>query len=326
MEALAEVAMSGMSSIFNDDQLNCAILGGLKSDAKPLLNVSAILLNSGNSHLRLQKLENLSKCGFEKIVSIESDHNNYNIEDFAQKMPHVKFIIPLEKAADGDLINLAVSEISSERFLILRDSLNITPNLLSPALAERLSAQKVFCLVPRIFSRNGQTFPVRFEPSAKNAILKIDSSSQIFDGAPTLFPFNFFGLYDTKKFKELGGYDGEIKNSYWQNLDLSFRAWLWGEKIALSTSFALSCEDGMTAMDSTPDLSQLRFFLKNMAPVYKNERAEIPVGRFWGYKARSCCGLFEAFSQFAAARLWVRQNRCRFKMDAFKLISEWGRE
>ena len=318
--------MNTIPSIFNDKQINCAILGGRHPDKEPLLKVSAILLNSGNSHMRLQNLEALSQRGFEKLISIENDSSNCNIEDFAQKMPHVKFILPLEKAADGDLVNLAVSEISSEYFLILRDSLNITPNILSAAIAERISAQKIFCVVPRIFSRAGQAFPVRFSPSVKKSILKIDSSSQVLDGVPTLYPFDFLGLYNTKKFKELGGYDGAIKNAYWQNLDLAFRAWLWGEKITLSTSFTLSYADEIAPQDSTPDLSQLRFFLKNMAPVYKNERAEIPAGIFWGYKARSSCGLFEAFRQFTSARAWVRQNRCRFKMDAFKLISEWGRE
>lgn len=311
-------------SIFNDKQLNCLILGGLHSEKQPLLNVSAILLNSGNSHMRLKNLECLDSMGFEKIISLENDSKNYNIEDFAQKFPKVKFIIPLEKAADGDLINLAVSEITTKSFLILRDSLNVSPALLSPVLAERLCSENLFCVAPRIFSKTGQGVPVQFIPCAKKSVLKVDSTSQVADGISTLYPFNFLGLYDTKKFKELGGYDGEIKNSYWQNLDLSFRAWLWGEKIKLSTSFTMNYAEDIPDQDSTPDLSSLRFFLKNMAPVYKNERAEIPASKFWGYNFRSSCGLFESIRQFNRASAWVKKNRCRYKMDAYKLISEWG--
>ena len=63
--------MSGTRSIFNDKQLNCLILGGLHPESAPSLSVSAILLNSGNSHMRLQNLECLSAMGFEKIVSVE---------------------------------------------------------------------------------------------------------------------------------------------------------------------------------------------------------------------------------------------------------------
>ncbi|MCR5045899.1 MAG: hypothetical protein K6A42_04925 [Treponema sp.] len=316
--------MNTTHSIFNDKQLNCLILGGLHTPKNAAVKASVILLNSGNSHMRMQNLLNLEGMGFEKIISVENDSKNYNIEDFAQKFPSVKFIIPLEKAADGDLINLAAAEISSKSFLILRDSLNVSGALLTPILAQKLSSENIFCVVPRIFTKAGQGIPNQFIPGAKKSVLRIDSSTQVTDGMPTLYPFNFLGLYDTQKFKELGGYDGEIKNSYWQNLDLSFRAWLWGEKIKVSTSFTVTYAEEIPDQDSTPDLSQLRFFLKNMAPVYKNERAEIPASKFWGYKLRSSCGLFESLRQFNLARSWVRKNRCRFKMDAYKLISEWG--
>ncbi|MBO4546927.1 MAG: hypothetical protein J5700_05035, partial [Treponema sp.] len=178
----------------------------------------------------------------------------------------------MEKANDGDLVNLAVSEVESPHFLVLRDTLNITPTLLTSSLSEKLSGLGVFCVVPRVFARTNQAIPVVFSPSAKKAVLKIDSSSQVRDGMATLYPFNLIGFYDTKKFKELGGFDGQINNPYWQNLDLSFRAWLWGERIQISTSLAMTFSDEISALDSTPDLSQLRFFLKNMAPVYKNER------------------------------------------------------
>ncbi|MBR5095747.1 MAG: hypothetical protein IK094_01410 [Treponema sp.] len=318
--------MNGTPSIFNEKQLNCVILGGRHPDQEPLLKVCAILLNSGNAHMRAQNLQSLTACGFEKIISIENDSKNYNIEDLSQRFPHVKFIICLDKANDGDLVNLAVSEVDSSHFLVLRDTLNITPSLLTSSLSEKLSGLGVFCVVPRVFSRAGQAIPVVFSPSAKKAVLKIDSSAQAMDGRATLYPFNLLGLYDTKKFKELGGFDGQINNPYWQNLDLSFRAWLWGERIQLSTALTMTFSDEIVALDSTPDLSQLRFFLKNMAPLYKNERAEIPFSKFWGYNWRSSCVLCESFRQFAAARAWVRKNRCRYKMDAFKLISEWGTE
>ena len=318
--------MNGIPSIFNEKQINCVILGGRHPDKQPLLKVCAILLNGGNMHMRSQNLKSLEACGFEKIISIETKSKNYNIEDYSQRFPHVKFIIPLESASDGDLVNLAVSEVDSPHFLLLRDSLNLSPSLLPSALSEKLSAMNAFCVVPRVLSRGGQTLPVVFSPSAKKSVLKIDSSALVHDGKATLYPFNMLGFYDTKKFKELGGYDGSIDNPYWQNLDLSFRAWLWGERIVLAASMSLSYCDEILAMDSTPDLSQLRFFLKNMAPVYKNERAEIPLVKFFGYNRKSSCGLFESFRQFKAARAWVKKNRCRYKMDAFKFVSEWGRE
>ena len=109
--------MNTTPSIFNEKQLNCVILGGRHPDQEPLLKVAAILLNSGNRHKREQILQSLTACRFEKIISIENDSKNYNLEDFAQAFPHVKFIIPLDHANDGDLVNLAVSEAASEQII-----------------------------------------------------------------------------------------------------------------------------------------------------------------------------------------------------------------
>ena len=325
MAAVAENAMSTTSSIFNERQINCTILGGARSEKKSVLNVAAILLNSGNSYLRLQNLENLTKCGFEKIVSVENDSKNFNLDDLLQNFPEVKFVIPLEKAADGDLINVAMAEIDSPSALVLRDSIHITQKILTAQLSENLAAQDVFCIAPRIFAQDKTAVPIKFVPGVKKSVLNIESDLQISNDEPTLYPFDFFGFYNTKKFKRLGGYDYSIKKPYWQNLDLAFRAWLWGERIKISTGLSLSYAEEIPLVDSTPDISQLRFFLKNMAPVVKDGRADLPLSKFLPFKARSSCGIFEAFRQFSSARNWVCENERRFSIDAFTLINDWGK-
>lgn len=317
--------MNITSSIFNERQINCTILGGRRSEKKSALNVAAILLNSGNNYLRLQNLESLSKCGFEKIVSVENGSKNFNLDDLLQNFPEVKFVIPLEKAADGDLINVAMSEIDSPYALVLRDSIHITPKILTAQLSENVAAQNSFCIVPRIFAHDKTAIPIKFVPGVKKSVLHIESDLQISDGEPTLFPFNFFGLYNTKKFKHLGGYDFAIKNPYWQNLDFAFRAWLWGERITISTGLSFSYAEEIPLVDSTPDISQLRFFLKNMAPVIKYGRADLPLSKFFSFKMRSSCGIFETLRQFNSARSWVQENEKRFAFDAFKLINDWGK-
>lgn len=316
--------MSTTSSIFNERQINCTILGGRRSEKKAALNVAAILLNSGNSYVRLQNVESLVKCGFEKIVSVENESKNFNLDDLLQHFPEVKFVIPLEKASDGDLINVAMSEIDSPNALVLRDSIRITHKILTAQLSENLAAQNIFCIVPRLFAQDKTAVPIQFIPGVKKSVLNIESDLQISNGEATLYPFDFFGFYNTKKFKRLGGYDYAIKKPYWQNLDLAFRAWLWGERIKISTGLSFSYAEDIPLVDSTPDISQLRFFLKNMAPVVKDGRADLPFSKFVSFKARSSCGIFEAFRQFTSARNWVRENERRFSIDAFTLIHNWG--
>ena len=79
-------AMNSIPSIFNEREINRTILGGKRNSAEAKMDVSVILLNSGGSHLRLQNLENLQNCGFEKVISMETNSENYNFEDFINKL------------------------------------------------------------------------------------------------------------------------------------------------------------------------------------------------------------------------------------------------
>lgn len=289
------------------------------------MSVAVILLNKGGRHFRIQNIENLLRCGFENIVSFEADSENYSIENFAQRFPCVKFIVPLEKATDGELINIGMSEVTADYVLVLRDSLAISECVLTPRLAEKLQEGQPFCIAPHLLLPNASSFPNVFAPSVRNSELVVDAESIISDGAKTLFPFDFIGLYNRKKFIQLGGYDYTLIPPYWQNLDLSFRAWLWGEEILLSTVFNLSYLEDPPANNITTNLYASRFYLKNLLPRFVNDHGCIPRSSFLVYYRRSACGFFEALSQFGDARYWVEKNKYRFRCDALSLVKDWGK-
>lgn len=317
--------MNSIPTIFNQRLVNCTILGGKKAtNAK--MSVSVILINSQGSHLRIQNLEALERCGFEKIISIEPNIDNYNFDEFVKKFPQVKFIIPQEKVTDGDLINIGMGEVSSEYVLVLRDTLAISSFLLTSNAAQKLMSKKHFCYVPRIFIDKTHPFPINFIPNVHKGQLKVETIEQILDGVPTLYPFDCIGLYNRQKFIQLGGYDYTIESPYWQNLDLAVRAWLWGEQIKITTTFGLSYLEDVPVEDAAGNLSQFRFFLKNLAPVFKNDHGEIPVSVFFRMIRRSPCGLVETYNQFKDARNWVEKNQYRFRKDASSLIADWGTE
>lgn len=316
--------MNIIPSIFNERQIKCAILGGKENNKDALIPISVILLNSGGIHQRLQNLENLLKNGFEDIISVETNSESYNMEDFVKKFPSVKFIIPLEKATQGDILNIGMREIKSDYVLVLRDTINITPTLLGSRIATKIVETNQYCIVPHLVMNNMQSLPIQFIPLVEKSVLRIKSSS-VSDGKPTLYPFDFIGIYNRKKFIQLGGFDYTILNPYWQNLDLSFRAWLWGEKISLLTGMQLSYSDKVLPEDSTPDFSQIIFYLKNMLPHYKVDHGVIPFSSLFVFMRRSSAGPIETYSQFKNASRWVKINQFRFKRDAHDLLSNWGK-
>lgn len=316
--------MNSIPLIFSQRSINRTVLGGKQRPSKIKMNVSVILINKHGSHLRVKNLEVLERCGFEKIVSLEPNLENYNLENFASKFPSVKFIIPQEKVTIGDLINIGMEEVQSEYVLVLNDSLGLSSFRLSSVAMQKLAERKQYCFVPKMFVDKNQTLPINLIPHVEKNILKIEAVDSLQDNTPTLYPYDFIGLYNRQKFIQLGGFDYTIESSYWQNLDLAMRAWLWGERISITTVLQLAYLEDAPIEDATSNVSQFRFYLKNLAPVFKLDHGEIPLKKFFKMFRRSACGFAETINQFNDAKNWVFKNQYRFKTDASLLISNWG--
>lgn len=322
---IVKTAMNSIPIIFNEHQINRTVLGGAQNSLDSKMPVSVILLNSGGNHSRIQNLENLENCGFEKIISMETNSENYNFEDFVKQFPSVKFIIPHEEATDGELINIGMQEVESDYVLVLRDTIQITNVILKSNVAQKLVEKNNCCYVPRIYIDKNQPVIVNFLPSVNKGVFSVDVSENIYEDCPTLFPLDYIGLYNRKKFIQLGGFDYTIKSPYWQNLDFSFRAWLWGEKISITTSFNLSYSLEEPLANITSDVYQFRFYLKNLLPVFKFDHGEITITSIFRTLFRSSCGFIETIRQFNDARNWVKKNQYRFKRDGVDLLVNWGK-
>ncbi len=316
--------MNGIPLTFSEHQINRTILGGNSKIENSNLNISVILLNSSGSHFKLHVFENLLACNFQSIVSVEHDASNFT-DEVSKRYPMIKFLVPLEKTSDGDLINLAMSEVQSDYVLVLRDSLNIPSNFLQPHLAERLTADSSYCIVPRLLDKNRIGLPCSFIPGAERTHFVVDSSSEIANGKKTLFPLDYIALYNRKKFIELGGFDWTISSPYWQNLDLALRSWLWGEETKLTSLLQFSYIDESPVNDTTYNLDYLRYYLKNELPKIKMEQAYLKKTSFLLFLARSSCGFMEARRQYNAAKNWIAKNKFRFKMDLQTLVQNWSR-
>ena len=316
--------MNGIPSIFNEHIINLSILGGRESVPNAMMDISVLLINKSWSPLRSKMIENLVKCGFSEIISIESNLENYNLEEFSRKFPFVKILIPLENVTDGELINIALGEATSSYVLILRDSIDFSQDILTPTLAAKLTENEIFCVCPRLLGKGNFSFPILFSPSIKKATLNVISTSIVSDSSPNLFPFDNIALYNRKKFIDLGGFDYTINSHYWQNLDFSFRAWLWGEEIKLSTAFSLSYNTEIPVLETGASQFSNRFYLKNLVPRFRFDSAYIPASSFLAFWGSSSCGFFEALTRFKEARVWVEKNKYRFKRDTLNLLENWG--
>lgn len=316
-------AMNSIPSTFNEYEINRTVLWGRGENTDFQLDITAILLNRSGSHLKTQIFDSLIQCGFRSIVSVEPDSESFNIEEISRRYPSVKFIIPREAASEGALINACISEFDSKYFIVLRDCFNIPKGFLTKNLAENILKDNNFCVVPRLIDKNGISIIVNFVPEARKGKFLIKPEQSVADGISTLYPFDFAGIYNREKFINLGGFDYTISSSYWQNADLSLRAWLWGERISITTKFQISYTEDVPVENSVPDISYVRFYLKNVLPKFRDDHGSVSSLAFPGFYVKSKCGIFEALAQFKDAAQWIKKNQFRFKKDMQYLIENW---
>lgn len=316
--------MNGIPTTFSEHQIVRTILGGRENQNENSLNISVILLNESGSHFKLHVFENLLECNFHQIISIEHNASNFT-DDISKKFPTIKFIVPQEETNDGDLINLAMSEITSEYVLVLRDTLYIPSGIILPHLAERLTKDGTYCIVPRLFDNKKNGLSCTFNPSAENTHFVVESSIAMADGMKTLYPFDYVALYNREKFIQLGGFDWTIRSPYWQNLDLALRSWLWGEETRLTSLLQFNYIEEPPIEDHSSNIDYLRYYLKNELPKIKMEQGYIKKSSFIIFLNHSSCGFLEARRQFKEAKSWVEKNKFRFKMDLQTFVENWSK-
>lgn len=316
--------MNSIPLTFSEHQIVRTILGGSENTDPNALNLSVILLNNSGSHFKLHVFENLLECNFKQIISVEHNSSNFT-DDVSKKYPMIKFIVPQEETTDGELINVAMSEITSDYVLVIRDSLYIPSGFILPHLAERLTKDGVYCIVPRLFDDKKTSIACTFNPSAENTHFKVESSVGMTDGMKTLYPFDYIAIYNREKFIQLGGFDWTIKSPYWQNLDLALRSWLWGEETRLTSLLQFTYISEPPIEDRSWNLDYLRYYLKNELPKIKMEQGYIKKSSFIIFFFRSSCGFLEARRQFKEARNWVSKNKFRYKIDLQNFVQNWSK-
>jgi hypothetical protein len=278
---------------------------------------------------------------------MEGSFTRYDREALSGAFPFVRFILLKEAVSPGEEINLAAAELSSPLFFVFWNDLRILRGGGAERMAERLvlsagsgavqsqdednkSAAKTtnykrLCTVPLIQDGRSETMPTLIAPAyiVEGNVINTIPFIPLKEGSPSLYPFDGIGIYDRERFIHLGGFDPSIKSFHWQLMDFGFRCSLWGEEIAATQLIKLSYEGNIPPEDSTAAGGYTRFFLKNIAPVFRGDYAHLPLRRFPAYFRRRKGDLADAWEEFSEARRWVKINRYRFTSDARTIAERW---
>jgi hypothetical protein len=311
--------------ITSKDTAPYTVVGGLERQGST--GLSAVILNRGAPYSRARLFEELEKAGFDYVISLEGSRKRYDIDGLSASFPFVRFIVPASEISTGEEINIAAQELPGPLFMVLWNDLRIQwggAERIAELLLTSFRSVDRICTVPVIQNGRHETIPTLFAPVFIKGIVKTLPFLPAKEAQPTLYPFDGIGIYSKERFLRLGGFDRSLDSFYWQLMDFGFRSRLWGEDIAATIAVKLFYEGTITPGDSTADESYKRFYLKNLAPVFHGDHANLPLRRFPSFCWKLKGDMFSAWEEFSLARQWVKTNRYRFRCDARTVAELWG--
>ena len=320
--------MNTIPTTFKDTP-SYTVVGGMERQGST--GLSAVILNRGLPFPRARFFDELAKAGFDYVISLEGGRRRFDLDGLSTAYPFVRFILPVDDLSRGEEINIAAQELQSPLFLVLWNDLRITrggAERIIERLMESYKGQKGarLCTVPVIQDGRLETMPTLIAPVVIQGKVKTIPLLPGREGQPSLYPFDGIGIYDREGFLRLGGFDKSLVSFYWQLMDFGFRSHLWGEEIVVNTAIKFSYEGAVTPEDETAEDSSRRFYLKNLAPVFRGDHADLPLRRFPGFLWRFHLDIISAWEEFSLARAWVKTNRYRFRCDARTVAELWGEE
>ena len=283
--------------------------------------VTLLILSRGDRLFRAELLKDLASRGIGEIVWVEGHEPSPETESLARDFPDVRLLLIKAPTTAGERINIGIAESRAPLVMCFWSDMRLSR--FPPSLLSAIEKSGAVCTVP--LARNPLLEPI---PSWQAPLWKKRRFSLAFrtprkDGEPTLFPFDFCGVYYREKFAQAGGFDRGIANPYWQKLDFGFRCFLWGERVLGSTQISLTYTGAPPAEDSTPDQGYKLFYLKNLAVRMRREMGVLPARRMIDYMIHSNTGPWYSIKEFRAVREWVRTHRFRFRRDPRDLIERW---
>lgn len=315
--------MNTIPLTFNGWEIPYSVIGGTAVSSAGKLPVTIVLLNRGGKYFRSSVFHSLTEAGFSSIMSVENNTEPYDIEVLSPRFPSVKFLIPQKKLSIGEMINAGVAEASSDFVFILWNDQRINSTTNIEKIIGDVSKNSLFCAAPVLSGHKFDSLPVQMMPSLNKKQFQIQPLPCLKDLEPTIYPFDFTGIYNRAKFIEFGGFDSSIQNPFWQNADFGFRTHLWGEEIRIFHHLKIFYETEIPAENVIADVSYLRFYLKNLAPVLKSHGAILPLQRFFTFACKSRMNIFDSWLYFRSASQWISINGMKFKKDAASLVESW---
>ncbi|QEN07501.1 hypothetical protein EXM22_05670 [Oceanispirochaeta crateris] len=294
------------------------------SERETFEGITIVLLSRGGRPFRKEQIQKLAQMQVQEILSVENPGSD--LDGLTRMMPTLKCIVMPDHLSTGEKINIAMRESSGSHVLVMWDDMDLQIIGKTGRLFAMASEQDSLCSVPVLMNARKDSIPIRLAPVFSGSKLDVIPLGSVKNETPTLYPFDYCGIYNRAKFNLSEGFDPKIRSPYWQKLDFGFRAFLWGEKVQCFTGIKIAYQNEIPHDDITIDFSYKRFFLKNLALIYKGDSCHLSIKSILRFHLQSRMSLFNSFKDYREIWQWVRVNTYRFQLDPYSLTELWELE
>lgn len=310
-------------SPFDDASGSYTIVGGsrLQRRGRRSTGLSALVLHRGGRFNRAEQLAELEALGVSEIIAIESKSASYDVEQLAKRFTRVQFLLLHEDLNPGQMINLGLQEAASSHVLVIWNDMRVQS--VSDRVLQRIMAAEQVCAAPLLRNERSEVIPSVLIPAFYRRTIRLIPAVPSRDGQPSLFPYDYAGIYNVERFLSLGGYDGSMASAYWQKMDFGMRTYLWGGSISCNASFRAQQTAAAVSENATPDVDYLRFFLKNIAIRFSGDHAFLRRSVLVRLLLHPPIGWVETIHEYRRIRKWIYSYRYRYMQDARRLLELW---
>lgn len=230
--------------------------------------ISVIIPNYNGQDLLKKNLPTVLKnCPNCEIIVVDDGSSDDSVEFLKKHFKNIEVVEGKKNQGFAETINLGIQKAKGDYLLLLNTDVSPRPGFLQKALDhfEKNKENKIFAVgLCDISHENGKTV------KRGRGMAKFEKGFLFHSAAPIRSGETFWvsggsGLFDRRKFLELGGFDPVFAPFYWEDIDLSYRA----QKGGLICMFEPQSQIDHYHLEGSIRKSKSDFYIKTVS--YKNQ-------------------------------------------------------
>ncbi|MFH1454686.1 MAG: glycosyltransferase family 9 protein [Armatimonadota bacterium] len=206
--------------------------------------------------------------GKHEIIVVDDGSKDGSVEYIKSRYPQIRTIKLPKNYGFARCCNIASRESKNSILIFLNNDIKVTRDFLQP-LIEPFKEADLFALTPKIITERDNFIESIHETVFTSGYFcnkRVDSA--LIEKVKTLFPVSFATgaclAVDKEKFFALGGFDEIYHPYYWEDVDLSYRAWKRSWRVLYQPDSLVYHQRGATIGDGSRDPEVDKVFLRNM--------------------------------------------------------------